>query len=71
MMLQYSEGKAAFYRGLSSVNSPYSDTKRRIPWVKGWFDAKRDLAEVSARLDAGQSIQRNFDGSFTVEIGAV
>lgn len=65
-MPDYAEGRAAFHRGTPSGSSPYADTKRRIPWVKGWFDSKRDYVESLARLDACQSIRR-FEHADTYE----
>ena len=48
------EGRAAFYRGVRAEDTPYNDTARRIQWVKGWYDSKRDH---SAALDKrGQEV---------------
>jgi len=44
------EGRAAFHRGTSSRESPYDDTERRVSWVRGWYDSKRDYNNALEKL---------------------
>jgi len=48
--MDYRNGRADYHRGVSINNAPYSDNSRRIPWVKGWSDSKRDYLENLERL---------------------
>lgn len=40
------EGRAAFHLGVSLNESPYDDAERRIQWLTGWFESKRDYCDT-------------------------
>ena len=54
--MTYQQGRADFRNGVAIDDSPYTDTARRVPWTKGWFDSRRDFNEELVALPRDRSI---------------
>ena len=54
------EGRASFNRGVGAQDVPYADTERRILWVRGWCESKRDYHDAVAGLEPNtRSVERD------------